>query len=123
MKLEMSKEAKYATPNTRKTNNRGENLSGKPQDSERNVFSNFMVSHNNSKLGKNNMVHMEHKSDDEEILINKRDRKQIVGNVKDDRTGSMMPVILEHMVDGTKSKRTGRRVSHMPGMAGMVQVS
>ena len=41
-----------------------------------------------------------------------------MGNVKDDRTGSMMPVILEHMVDGTKSKKTGRRVSHMPCMAG-----
>ena len=39
-------------------------------------------------------------------------------NVKDDRTGSMMPVILEHIVDGTKSKKTGRRVSHMPDMAG-----
>ena len=70
-KVEMSVEAKYASPNTRKTNNRGENLSGKPQDIERNVFSKFMASHNNSKLGKNNMADMECKSDDEEILINK----------------------------------------------------
>ena len=30
----------------------------------------------------------------------------------------MMPVILEHVVDGTKSKKTGRKVSHMPSMAG-----
>ena len=44
-------------------------------------------------------------------------RNQIVGNVKDDRTGSMMPVVLEQMVDGTKSKKTGRHVSHMPNMA------
>ena len=64
------------------------------------------------------MAAMECKSDDEEILINKRVRKQIVGNVKDDRTGSMMPVILEQMVDETKSKKTGRKASHMLGMAG-----
>ena len=67
----MSIEAKYATPNTRKTNNRVENSSGKPQDSDGNVFSKFMASHNNSKLGKNNMADMECESDNEEILINK----------------------------------------------------
>ena len=117
-KLEMSVEAKYASPNTRKSNNRGENISDKSQELDRNMFGKFMASHNESESGKNKMVAMEHKSDDNEILLNKRVRKQIVGNIKDDRTGSMMPVVLEQMVDGTKSKRTGRKVNHMPSMAG-----
>ena len=116
----MSLEAKYASPNIRKSNNRGKNISGKSQELDRNVFGIFMASQNESKLGKNKMVAMECESDDNEILINKRVRKRIVGNVKDDRTGSMMPVVLEQMVDGTKSKRTGRKVSHMSSMVGDV---
>ena len=114
----MSIEAKYASPKTRNTNNSSENLSGKPQDLERNVFGKFTASQSNSKLGKNKMAAMKCESDNEEIPRNKRVRKQIVGNVKDDRTGSMMPVILEQMVDGTKSKKTDRKVSNMLGMAG-----
>ena len=51
-----------------------------------------MASKNESKSGKNKMAAMEHKSDDDEILINKRVMKH---NAKDDRTGSMMPVVLE----------------------------
>ena len=62
-------EAKYASPNIRKTNNRGENLSGKPEDLERNAFSKFMTSHKNSKMGENKMAAIECKSDDNEILI------------------------------------------------------
>ena len=64
------------------------------------------------------MALMECNKDDDEIVINKRVSKQIVGNVKDERTGSMMPVVLEEMVDGTKSKKTGKKVSHKPSMAG-----
>ena len=63
------------------------------------------------------MASVECNNDDDEIVINKRIRKQIVGNVKDHRTGSMMPVVLEEMVDGTKSKKTGKKVSHKPSMA------
>ena len=117
----MSLEAKYASPNIRKSNNRGKNISGKSQELDRNVFGIFMASQNESKLGKNKIVAMECESDDNEILINKRVRKRIVGNVKDDRTGSMMPVVLEQMVDGTKSKKTGRKVSHMSSMSKRIQ--
>lgn len=53
----------------------------------------------------NNMAAMERNNDDDEIAINKRVQKQIVGNVKDDRTGSMMPVVLEEMVDGTQNPK------------------
>ena len=93
-KVEMSVEAKYASPNMRKANNRGETLSGKSKDIERNVLGKFMASHKNSKFGENKMAATKHESDDNEILINKRVRKEIVGNVKDDRTGSTIPVIL-----------------------------
>ena len=97
----MSLEAKYATPNTRKTNNKGKTLSGKPQDIERNVFGKFMASHKNSQLGENKMAAIECRSDDDEIIINQRVRKQTVGNIKDDSTGSMMQVLLKQMVEGT----------------------
>ena len=110
-------EAKYPSPNTRKTNNRGETLSGKPQDLDKNVFGKFTANHKKSELWENKTAVMECKSDNNEI--NKRVSKQIVGNIKDDRTSSMMPVLLEQMVDGTKSKKTGRKVSHMTGMAQM----
>ena len=66
----MPMEAKYASPNTRKTNNKGETVSGKPQDLERTVFSKFIASHKNSKLEENKMAAMECESDDNEILIN-----------------------------------------------------
>ena len=116
----MSLEAKYASPNIRKSNNRGKNISGKSQELDRNVFGIFMASQNESKLGKNKMVAMECESDDNEILINKRVRKRIVGNVKDDRTGSMMPVVLEQMVDGTKSKRQAEKLATCPAWLGML---
>ena len=76
-KVEMSVEAKYVSPNTRKSNNRGENLSGKPLDLDRNVFGKFMASHNSLlvRIRKNKMATMEYKSDANEILINKRVRK------------------------------------------------
>ena len=57
-------------------------------------------------IKENKMVSLEQETDDSEIIINKRLHRQIVGNVKDDRLGSMMPVVLEQMVDRTKSKVT-----------------
>ena len=122
-KLEMSVEDKYASPVHNKRNNKGENQSGNTQEKDRDTSSKFMVNQSISDNGENNMVSMECNNDDDEIVINKRVRKQIVGNVKDDRTGSMMPVVLEEMVDGTKSKKTGKKKSAIsPAWPGMAQI-
>ena len=64
------------------------------------------------------MASLECESENHELnKENKVVRRQIISTIADSRTGSMMPVVLEMMVDGTKSKRSGKKL-HMPNMAG-----
>ena len=64
------------------------------------------------------MASMERVFGNEEKFENKTVRRQIVANARDSRTGSMMPVVLEQIVDNTRSKIMGKKVCHMPSMAG-----
>ena len=71
-----------------------------------------------SKTVKSNLASMECTLESGEGKGNKLVRRQIVANVQDNRMGSMMPVVLEQVVDNTKSKLTGKRITHMPNMVG-----
>ena len=54
-----------------------------------------MLRKEGAEIDKNKMASLECGTDDEAVVLNKRVCRQIVANVKDDRTGSMMPVVLE----------------------------
>ena len=38
--------------------------------------------------------------------------------MKNNKTGSMMPVVLEELVDGTRPKKLTKKIAHKPGMSG-----
>ena len=109
LKSEMLIDDKNASASKCKSINKGENKTGSSFEHDRNVFNKFMADQNSSKSEEFKMVALECNKCDEEIILTRRVRKQIIINVKDDRTGSMMPVVLEEMVDGTMSKKTGRK--------------
>ena len=116
LKSEMPVEEKYASPGVRKTNLRGEISSQNTMLLEKNTSSQLSSVKESAEVEGNNMVSLEHDNDNNEAIKNKVVHRQILGNVKDNKTGSMMLVVLEQMVDGTKSKMTGKKVSHMPSM-------
>ena len=60
-----------------------------------------------SNLGKNSfskMVVIDANESDNEIIIQKTVQKQYLGQVHDEKTGSMMPVMYQLEFDGTKRK-------------------
>ena len=114
----MSVEEKYASPIAKKLKNKGENLTRNSQNTDRNIFNKFMASIDDTECEQNNMVAMKCNVEDDDIVLNKQIRKQILGSVRDNRRGSMMPVVLEQTIDGIKSKKMGKKVGHMPSMVG-----
>ena len=55
---------------------------------------------------------------DNEIIIQKTIQKQYLGQVHDEKTGSIMTVMYQLEFDGTKSKITGSHVSQTPDIGG-----
>ena len=90
----------------------------KALEKDRNIFTDMLAKNIDSKSEEFKMAVMECGVIDPEITLNKRVRKQIIGNVKDKITGNVMPVVLEELVDGTKPKKSLKNFSHKPGMAG-----
>ena len=56
--------------------------------------------------------------EDDEIIFQKHVQNTFLGSVHDHRTGSMMLVMLQTEIDGTKSKVTGFNVGHGNHMGG-----
>ena len=56
--------------------------------------------------------------EDDEIIFQKQMQNTYIGSVHDRKTGSMMPVMLQTEVDGTRSKVPGFAMSHGTLMGG-----
>ena len=65
----MSIEEKYVSPITKKVKNKGEIATGSSQNTERNIFNKFMTSINDTELEQNKMAAMEHKFEDNEVVL------------------------------------------------------
>ena len=121
LKPEMSIEEKYVSPIAKKVKNKGEIATWSSQNTERNVFNKFMASIDDTELQQNKMVAMEHEFEDNEVVLNKQIRKQIIGRVRDNRTGSIMPVELEQKLMEQNLKRWEKELAICLAWRAMVE--
>ena len=114
----MSIEEKYGVQTVKKSKKKGEGTHKPQVKCSRNVFDDVNLESNFGKNSISKMVVIDANDSDNEIIIQKTVQKQYLGQVQDEKTGSMMPVMYQLEFDGTKSKITGSRVSHTPDIGG-----
>ena len=117
-KFELNTNDKMASASKGKLSNKVVGSQNNAEKHERNIFNDMMVDGTSSKFVESNMASMEREDADPEISLNKKVRKQIIGTVKDNKTGNIIPVVLEELVDGTKPKKISNKSAHKPGMSG-----
>ena len=113
---ELSVEEKYNAHTLKKSDRKCEGTGSNKNQKERNVFQDIGSGIENKEGLKSNMATRD--TIDEEIIFQREIQKKYIGNLHDNQTGSMMPVYMQYEVDGTKSKISGRQVSHTPSMGG-----
>ena len=125
---ELSFEEKYKSFSSKESGKKGEGP--KENKKKTNEHDNFQEMSNSDIEGirmpkKNKMAARSASSyEDDEVIFQKHVKNTYLGSVHDSETGSMMPVMLQTEIDGSKSKITGMKVSHgthMGGSDGMVQ--
>ena len=113
---EISVDEKYNSHTLKKSGRKGEGTTSNKSIKERNIFQDVMANSESKEFSNSNMVAGD--AIDDEIIFQKEIHNKCMGNIHDNHTGSMMPVYMQYEVDGTKSKNTGRHVSHTPSMGG-----
>ena len=114
---EMSIEEKYGVQTVKKLKKRGEGTH-KSQNKCRNVFDDVNLDSSFGKSSNSKMVPTDANDSDNEVLLQKMVQNYYMGQVHDEKTGSMMPVMYQLECDGTESKITGNHVSHTPEIGG-----